>query len=267
MRKAGCVMIRRFLVCIAASSLLLPMSSCGSPLFETLSRSADNPAVIAPRTVSLERPLAITVRWESDESADYYVLERRADTESSLYGEVFRGTATEYADTPAEGRYFYRLTKIRGNRAFGPSSGAFAVSSPVTWDEYEPDDDVSGSRLLESASIASLFYFRGSDGQILSDVDWYRISLPPRSVAYLTLADYAIEGGEEDTHFIACRMGLTDEVIHNIHPFEVENDAHERRDLFFAIKPNAVKFLSSVSSGGNVITYELIIERIELIGG
>lgn len=249
------------------ASVLSLASSCGSDLFGALSRSADDPSVVPPRAYSMERPLAATVRWDADEAADSFVLERRQDTEGSRYAEVYRGTDTEFAESLAEGRYFYRLTKVRGERAFGPSRPTFAVSSPVTRDEYEPDDEVAAARPLESAAVASLYYFRGSDGQTLSDVDWYRVTLPPRSVAFLSLTDYSIEGGEEDTHFASYRAGLVDRVLHNMHPFEIENDANVRRDLYFAIKPNAVKFIPTVESGGSVIAYKLIVERIELIGG
>ncbi len=255
----------------AAICMVVPVaaivSSCGSELFGVLSRDAGDPAVVAPRAYSMERPLAVTVRWAADEAADFFALERKEDTESSRYVEVYRGTETGFVETLAEGRYYYRLTKVRGERPFGPSSPAFAVASPVTRDEYEPNDDMETACPLESAVVASLFYFRGSDGQTVSDSDWYRVSLPPRSVARISLTDYAIEGGEEDTHFVAYRAGLADRVVHNMHPFEIENDANVRREMFFAIKPNAVKFIPSVDSGGRVIAYRLVVERIELIGG
>ncbi len=248
-------------------ALAILAASCGSALFGTLSRSAGDPAVVTPRATSMETPLAVTLDWDADEAADYYVLERRRDTESSQYAEVYRGTGTRYADSPAEGRYYYCLTKVRGERDFGPSRPAFAVSSPVARDEYEPDDGMAEARLLESAAIANMYYFRGSDGQVLSDADWYRVTLPPRSVAYLTLTDYSAEGAEVDTHFVVYRAGLAESVIHNKHPFEIENDANVRRDLFFAIKPNAVRYIPSVDSGGRVIVYKIAVERIELIGG
>ena len=237
--------------------------SCQPPIFEKLSRTEDDPVAEVPSVVSLVKESTITVTWTRDEASDSYIVERKEDTASSIYEQVYAGKTSSYTDYPDEGRYYYRLRKVRGTKTFEASSGALGISATVTRDMHESNDNASTANFLESDVIANMFYFKGLDGQVVSDSDWYYIELPPDSKAYVSVDDDSLSGSALTTHFMVSRPGVPEENISDLQAFVIENPDSQRKNVYFKIVPYPTLFLATATAGGSVVSYTISIESIE----
>jgi hypothetical protein len=238
-------------------------ASCSQGVYEKLSRDYDDPKTETPTVISMDAENTVIVRWPIDEAADSYVLQRSIDSYSPSYTTMYAGTDTSFTDVTASGRYYYRLAKIRGDRQFASSSGVLGISSTVCRDSHEPNDTISEATYLESDVIANLYYYQGSDGQIVSDSDWYYVVIPPKRMAVINVSDDAIPSGGATTHFLLYQPGIDTVTVSNEVDIYVKNPDSSTKTMFFRLYPSSIMFVSSANSvGGTLVSYTVVLKSI-----
>lgn len=242
--------------------LIMWVFSCSSDLHDEISRTYNDPVIQEPVVQSIVERNTILVSWDADYGTDAFVLERKTDTESSVFEEVYRGTSHSFVDTLPEGRYLYRLRFRRGRRVFGPSDQVLGISSSIVRDEHEPNDNQANATYLENTTGANLFFYKSLDGQEVYDHDWYYIVLPPRSYASVSVDDDTLEGTGVLTHFDVYLHGLTSYPVADNHAFDVDNRSNDRCYVYFYLAPRPDKYLDDEIAGGSVIRYNIQIREI-----
>lgn len=237
--------------------------SCSSDLHDEVTRTYADPVIQKPLVRSVVERNKIFLSWNMDFGTDKYILERQKD-ETPGFEEVYRGSGTSFVDVLPEGRYYYRMRFLRGRKMFGPSSPVLGVSSNISLDEHEPNNNRTSATHLENVINASLYYYKASDGQEVYDHDWYFIVLPPRSFAEVTVDEDELDVGR-DTHFRVHYPGEASYTIKDSHFFEVENVDNWQRPVLFYIEPEPSEYLEANIAGGSVIRYKIQIEWIQYI--
>ena len=241
-----------------ALSLVLA-GACSPGLLDELDRVLRDPTVSAPRASSLDREYLIELSWDADEAADEYVLERAEDSALGGFLQVYRGTATRYADTDCgdQRRYLYRLSKTRGARSFGPSAPVLGVASATCRDELEPNDTEDRATALEYDRRANLFFYRATPGLYpgveLQDADWYSVLVPPRRKANLLVTQPALEQGSLYTFLYFYLKGTTPVRVINNQLLEIANASYEQKEFRFKLYPNPDDFIMEPSLGGGLL--------------
>jgi hypothetical protein len=259
MRIVGCI-----LVAFAASLV----SACQAGLLQDMSRALGDPAVIAPAATSFVKENIIDVSWPQDPNADLCILQRALDNATPSFSTVYSGTDTNYEDTNCtdQGRYLYRLTKTRGTKSFGPSDAVMGVSSAVSLDSLEPNDNESQATPLTSTLAANLYYYSSVVQQngapmVTQDVDWYSVSVPSHRKANIVVTQDGLQGGSTNTWMYFYLKGTNPIQIVNNSPIVVTNYSDSATMTFlFKIYPIPSSF--AANGGGSLITYTVSLNSI-----
>jgi hypothetical protein len=249
---------------------LLLAAGCSPGLLPELDRVLQDPALTPPRVRSLDRELRIEVSWEADPAAEEYVLERSEDSLLSAYAVAYRGTGTSYTDTDCrdQGRYLFRLSKVRGSRLFGPSGAVLGVASETCKDALEPNDaQEQATELADFQRRANLYYFRATPGlypgQVLEDSDWYSLVIPPQWIAYLLITQVGLPPGAEYTYLCFYQKAATPIQVVNNQLVAVTNPSPEAQRVCFKLYLDPEDFiLEPTLGGGTLVDYTLSLHSL-----
>ncbi len=236
--------------------------SCGEGLLTNMNRTLADPVLEVPVVTSFVYENRIDVSWSSDPGADIYVLERALDAASPAYSVVYQGTRLCYSDADCadQVRYLYRLTKVRGNKSFGPSDAALGVASSVCQDAQEPDDCDAQAAFLQSTLAANLFYyttvFQQHNAPLVSqDADWYSVEVPANSTANIVVTQIQPElgAGETNAWMYFYLKGQFEDEIRNSLPIAVTNYSNVKAQFLFKIRPVPSRF--PANGGGSLVDF------------
>ena len=233
-------------------------AGCSPGLLAELDRVQRDPTLSAPRVSSLDRECRIEVSWDTDAGAEEYILERAQDAVPGVFREVYRGQGISYSDTDCQdqGRYLYRLSKVRGNRLFGPSGAVLGVASATCRDSLEPNDSEQQATELDYTRRANLFYYRAtpspSPGEVLQDDDWYAFAVPPQYTASLLVTQAGLAQGSQYTFLYFYEKGTTPVHVVNNQLITVTNPSPEIRRVLFKLCLNPTDFMVDPTLGGGV---------------
>ncbi len=252
---------RAFAALVPLAALAVPLCGCGAPgILDDAARTSRDPAIAAPRASSFIVEDEIRVDWDRDEAADEYLLEVSSGRIPSTYEIAYRGLDTAFVAEGCEdqGLYLFRLTKMRGDKAFGPSIAALGVGSAVRRDRFEPNDRECEAVDLGFVKSANLYYYRAFDGTEIGDEDWYSLTVPPQMIAYVVIeqTDPEIEGTGQ-TSLLLYRPGQLEARIRNNVEIPLRNDDFEPKALKFRIGPFVEDFVSGLGAegGGAMVDY------------
>ena len=236
---------------------------CGAGLLNEMIRTNEDPVVISPRVSSFEEENRITVEWSEDQGADEYALYRALDAATPVWNLVYRGGSLVYQEVavPNRERRLYRLGKIRGTKLFGPSDAVLGVGGDIRRDMHEPNETRDQATLLSYDLSSNLWFFSSYDGQESFDIDWYRVSVPPRRQANIVVTDKV--NSDRDNYMSRYRDGAIVRDVVSGFAFAMANHGYAESEIFFRITPNAQTFYNQLGlAGGNIITYDISLHSI-----
>jgi len=245
--------------------ILITLSGCNSGMYDMLHRSMDDPKINNPMVESFAESNAIFVKWEYDEGADEYILERAQDSQVLKYITVYHGSGTEYADRGLENetRYVYRLWKRRGTEMFGPSSGSLGVSSMVSRDVYRNDTMETALRLETIDYIANIYYYRTYGGLEIMDEDWYYIEIPALRKASVIVNDSKVAEQNRPTHFECYEYAREAFSVVHLFDFWIINNEMNTMKYYFKLYPSKMQFVGTgIPAGGDIVRYTISIGSI-----
>ena len=245
------------------------LGGCRNALSDIVLRTTDDPFQDVARAECFKKVNTIYLSWKEDEGADEFVLMRSDDSATPVFSVVYRGTGTEYTDSftslmVTNDRFLYRLDKIRGSKLFYGKKYTYAVrSGRLLSDAYENNDTRETATYLEGDCIATMPCYKFRDGTLLSDEDWYYVSVPPRRTAYVTLFEREISE-KAVTHFryLIDDSGV-DGAISNRTGFSVKNTGYGTQHIRFKIYADIVLLWGSSASGSAPLSYEIGLHKIE----
>jgi hypothetical protein len=238
---------------------LLLAAGCSPGLLAELDRVQRDPTLSAPRVSSLDRECRIEVSWDTDAGAEEYVLERAQDAVLGDFRVVYRGQGTSYSDTDCQdqGRYLYRLSKVRGNRLFGPSGAVLGVASATCRDELEPNDSEQQATELNYTRRANLFYYRATPSlppvEVLQDDDWYAFAVPPQYTANLLITQAGLAQGSQYTFLYFSEKGTRPVHVVNNQLIAISNPSPDTRRVLFKLCLNPTDFMVDPTLGGGIL--------------
>ena len=248
---------------------LVLAGGCSQGLLPELDRVDSDPVVSAPRVRSFATELCIEVDWEEDAAADEYLLERAEDTLLDLFKPVYRGQKQAYLDTSCQdqGRYLYRLRKLRGSRDFGPSEPILGIASDTCHDELEPNDVESQATSLTYDRYANLFFYRATPGlypgAVVQDTDWYTVEVPPRRIANIRITQAGLAPGSQYTFLNFYLKGMSPQRVVNNDLIQIPNPSNMEKNFAFKLFPNPDNFiLEATLGGGTLIDYSVSLHSI-----
>ena len=248
---------------------LVLAGGCSQGLLPELDRIDSDPVVSAPRVRSFAAERCIEVEWNEDSAADEYLLERAEDTLLNFFTPVYRGLKLTYRDTTCQdqGRYLYRLRKLRGSRDFGPSEPILGIASDTCQDELEPNDGESQATPLAYDRFANLFFYRATPGlypgAVVQDSDWYVVEVPPRRIANIRITQAGLAPGSQYTFLNFYQKGMTPQRVVNNDLIQIPNPAYTQKTYFFKLFPNPDDFiLEATLGGGTLIDYSVSLHSI-----
>ncbi len=162
---------------------------CGTGVYEIISRDQGDPDEFAIEVDSFSEENKIKCKWSEDERSDKYILMRSEDKPLLKFKEVYNGKAKEYEDRvlKEDTRYIYRLDKLRGKKRFYGKVHYMGIYSKDVNDVYEPNDKKGEAELLQSDKQGNVYYYRSHEGSILEDEDWYKVRIPGKRQAKVTI--------------------------------------------------------------------------------
>ena len=132
------------------------------------------------------------------------------------------------------------------------------IYSKQVKDVYEPNDKKENAVLLESDKQANVYYYRSTEGTILEDEDWYKIRVPARRQAKITII-YNVANHP----FVITKPYNGEEARPATNGFvEIKNDTDYERELRFKISLDK-NIVVSGSAGGACYRYTLRLLSIE----
>jgi len=234
--------------------------SCGSGIYDVLSRDQRDPDNFTVTVDSFSAENAIRCSWEKDERCDTYVLMRSEDKSVLRFEEAYRGDAVEYEDKvlKEDTRYLYRLDKIRGTKRFKGGVHYLGLYNKQVKDVYEPNDQKEQAVLLENDKQGNIYYYRSHEGSIVEDEDWYKVRLPARRQAKITIVYDALH-----QPFIVTKPynSSIERPATNV-PVVIRNDTDYETELRFKISLDN-NIVVSGSAGGAYYPYTLRLLLIE----
>ena len=239
---------------------LLIFSGCGNGIYEIVTRDQGDPDTFYLKVESFSEENVIRCSWAKDERSDKYIVMRSEDREPLRFEKVYEGEGTTYEDAvlKEDTRYLYRLDKVRGKKGFTGKTHYMGIYSKQVKDVYEPNDKKEHAVLLESDKQANVYYYRSTEGTILEDEDWYKVSIPARRQAKITIIYDAVNqpfiitkpyNGEEE-------RPATNGTV------EIKNDTDGEKELRFKISLDK-NIVVSGSAGGVYYSYTLRLLSIE----
>jgi hypothetical protein len=239
-------------------------SSCSAGLFDDLGQAEADPFIKAPTVESFRTENVMAVRWDEDPGAGEYILERSLDQASPAFSTVYRGTERTFVDADgATGtQYLYRLTKVRGERLFGPSPAVLGVCSSARRDSNEPNNTEATAVAMNTYVEANTYFYRANTGEIVSDTDWYTIEVPARARASIVVV-LTLQAGDSATYLYYYRTGTVPEAVVNSNPIVIENSGFSSRTYSFSLYPHGENFVGGAGAGGTLKGYTIRLLRIE----
>lgn len=239
----------------------------GNAIFTDVSRIVDDPEVACPFVASFVSESEIRVSWDRDPRADEYILELSSGRIPSIFSIAYRGNNTKFTLSQCDDQalYLFRLTKMRGDKSFGPSKSALGVGSSARRDPYEPNDQESDAVELGFYKGANLFYYRAYDGAEVRDYDWYSITVPPQMIAYIVVRQTEPEIAERgDTRLLLYRPGQLETRVKNSVEIPLRNDEFEPIRIAFRIAPFVEEFVSGlgIEGGGSMTEYSITLYSV-----
>ena len=239
---------------------LLIFSGCGNGIYEIVTRDQGDPDTFYLKVESFSEENVIRCSWAKDERSDKYIVMRSEDREPLRFEKVYEGEGTTYEDAvlKEDTRYLYRLDKVRGKKGFTGKTHYMGIYSKQVKDVYEPNDKKEHAVLLESDKQANVYYYRSTEGTILEDEDWYKVRVPARRQAKITIIYDAVNqpfiitkpyNGEEE-------RPATNGTV------EIKNDTDGEKELRFKISLDK-NIVVSGSAGGVYYSYTLRLLSIE----
>ncbi len=258
----GGVMRKRFIT--AAAVTVCFIVSCGGGMLPDLKRVLEDPVVESPFVDSFAEEGVIKISWSKDYGADEYVLLRAEDTALPAYEAVFRGVRLCYDDSEVVTgrRYLYALSKIRGEKIFGPSEAVLGAESGIVLDEYEDNGTKEKATLLEWDIQSNLYYYQSYGEEKTEDYDWYRVEVPPRRKAVIVVTQSGISSGGSSwiTFYLEGNNPFT---VTSGNAVEIPNYMYESRMFYFCISPRVSGFINDpAKGGGGFITYTVSLSQI-----
>lgn len=171
--------------------------SCSNTIGDLLLRTYNDPDINAElRTDSFTTPYTCYVNWDIDLAADYYILQRKDDSQGSEYRNIYTGTDTSYTDTNLEPNtgYIYRLIKYRGKEDFIGAVLAYGVGTDIQSDTNEPDNTIENAHLiLHNGYRCTTYNCTYYDNTTYKDIDWFYVDLEPLQQAHIQLTSNQTE--------------------------------------------------------------------------
>lgn len=253
-----------------AAILAIALASCGSGALDSMERSAGDPTIVAPSVLSFAAERSISLSWPADPCADEYLLESASGSAAiPAYSVAYRGTGTNYREEGCvdQSLHLYRLSKMRGDRQFGPSASVLGVGSATCKDAWEPNDTADRATDLGYEKDVNLYYYRSYGGLEVQDEDWYSLKVPPRMVAYVVVTQTNPQlSGTTTTWMRFATPGQVSTPVNNGVLIALTNYAYTERTIAFEIFPEAADFIGSGGAqGGSLIDYTLRLDRIDSI--
>jgi hypothetical protein len=253
---------------ILISVFLSQILSCADGLYNELKRPSADPELSVPIVNSFSEEGIIGIEWKDDILADEYILYRALDSTILNFQEIYRGVDCEYRDSDGieEYLYHYSLAKVRGLKVFDRSSPVFGVFSMTTKDFFEDNDTKENATLLEKGTLitANLYGYCDSFDSKLIDEDWYRIKVPAGSTAFVVvrqLIPLASDGTAN--HFKSYLEGQPAVSVIDGRDINIINGFNEKTDFFLKIFPNPTKYFDDPGPGGEIVSYQISINRVE----
>jgi hypothetical protein len=236
----------------------LAAMSCSMPTM-TGPKKAE-PFVDVAAADSFRGDRTIYLRWKQDEGAESYLLMKSIDGIDGYgeFEEVYAGGNLYYLDRDIERdrRYIYRLDKRAGGLIIEGEQTAIGIGSDAETDYNEPNNTKEKAVLLNSFKQANIYYYKFSDGRVLSDTDWYKLPLSPGASAALRITE---TGAGTRSSFEVNAGGYPVGSIPNGTGFRIENTGGEEY-VHIEISPRAEEFVDSRSTGGTVRFYRIEID-------
>jgi hypothetical protein len=235
-------------------------ASCSTGMYDSLSRTTDDPFTERPTVRSFDVVNTILVSWSKDDAADEFILERSDDAIIPSYSVIYRGTNTSFVDAALidQSRYLYRLRKTRGDKTFAPSTTAFGVASLVQRDSLEDNDSKSKATHLKDTHDTNMFFYRSYDGDELSDDDWYSVDIPANRKALIAITDYDADSGSTETHYKVYINETRTEDVKDGDSFEIENNTLRDTRYYFMVYPDNEKYVAVSAAGGKMVSYKIV---------
>lgn len=175
--------------------LIFVMSACVQNEFEEiLFRTTDDPFYDTPYADSLSLEHTIYLAWKEDAAADKYRLMRSYDnlTRDLKFDCIYEGDFTSYTDRDLteNGRYVYRLDKVRGKKVFEGNTFSYGWSSSCRRDFDESNDTEQNATELEPFILhqctLTCAKFLAEDKRVL-DTDWFCIKVDHYSTKQIVI--------------------------------------------------------------------------------
>jgi hypothetical protein len=248
---------------VSCALALAVFSSCSTGLFDDLGQADADPFIRAPKVESFMTENVMTVSWDEDPGAAEYILERSLDQAITVYSTLYRGTELIFVDTSGEtgDSYLYRLTKVRGDRLFGPSPAVLGVCSPSRRDANEPNDTESTAVAMNTYIEANTFFYRSNTGEVISDTDWYTIEVPARAQASIVV-ELNLSPGDANTYLYFYRTGTVPEAVVNGDPILIENTGYSAKTFSYSLYPHGENFVGGAGAGGTLKGYTIQLLQI-----
>lgn len=258
--------MKRLMIIQILSSMAL--ISCSTDINDVLFRDSSDPFKDIPEVKSFEREMTNYVSWKEDECCDEYILMRREDSAVSVFKSIYQGTGTEYVDTDLteSSRYIYRLDKVRGNRRFSGEKHAYGVGSTTRNDAFEDNDSEARAILLETdyAEATMPCYKIARENIIVSDVDWYYVTVPPKRQAEVIIKQTSLNDGAT-TNFYVLTPNNKPAAVKNNFAIELKNTSHQTQRIAFKVYANESNIFTESSSGTVFLQYKIFLDKITLI--
>jgi hypothetical protein len=244
-------------------------ASCGGGFLDAAARGSADPVVVKPGVSCFMQSRLVDISWEADDAADEYILERALDIDSAgdpiSYSVLYRGTDRDYRDVfAADNRYLYRLSKTRGQRIFGPSAPVLAFSTMDTRDGFEPNDTQGQATPLSYQCDANIQFYKSGTGEVSTDVDWYYVDVPMRSVTYLYIHQVSPSSNNGDPTRLLYSTGLSGGAALQDVDIQLTNARDSTLRMYLAVNTDAATALGqTIGGGGIVIAYFVKVKRTE----
>jgi fibronectin type 3 domain-containing protein len=198
----------------------------------------------------------IEISWHYDEGADSYRLQRYNDSTGQTEI-VYEGTGLSFTDRTVNSdqnyRYVYTLIKMRNQVSYN-GGRVLAVAVKTLEDVNEPNNDTIQATVLEDYRQGNLFYFRFSTGEEITDIDWYKVSVPAGKTANLAVTYTNPANSNCFNLYDPYKEQMA--VTHNTN-FAIRNDDNVQKYMYFALIPDKAAFLGLSSQGGTVMSYTI----------
>ena len=233
---------------------------CGNGIYGIVARDQGDPDTFYLNVDSFSEENVIRCSWAKDERCDRYIVMRSEDREPLHFEKVYEGERTTYEDAvlKEDTRYLYRLDKVRGKRGFKGKTHYMGIYSKQVKDVYEPNDKKENAVRLENDKQANVYYYRSTEGTILEDEDWYKVRVPARRQAKITI----IYDGANKPFIITKPYNGEQERPATNGAVVIKNDMDYEKELRFKISLDK-NIVVSGSAGGAYYPYTLRLLSIE----